>query len=216
MAGTPSCPMARATVYTTLLSSVPPNSGCGWQTTAKAGTLAASPASALGDSTSACRGPAGPAISSRSARGAFSTMACGSGRGAWHGGEAHQQAVQAQHELRRVRESCALGELRLLVEQLRELAELGGIGEAVEISHQRVGDVHLEERLHLGRLLARGREDPPQPLAEIVLAEYQACRGLLHALADAHLGDALAECVLDALQQPLALLEFGVVALTVG
>src|SRR5262245_25843723 len=107
---------------------VPPKSGCGWQTTAKAGTVSGSPASVTGVSTSTCSAPAGPSIARRSARGGFSTMRAlyarrppPSGSPALRGGEPHQEAVQAQYEVRGIGERRPFGEGGLLVEQLRQL-----------------------------------------------------------------------------------------------
>ena len=59
----PSCRKVRASICTTLLSSVPPNCGCGWQTTA-------TPRGAVsGRSMAHSMRPAGPAMSSRTVRG---------------------------------------------------------------------------------------------------------------------------------------------------
>src|SRR6185437_8756060 len=110
--------------HTTLLSSVPPKSGCGWHTTAtaRASSAAAAPA---GVSMSVSSAPAGPASISRSASGGWRTT---SGprrrRGRGRRGEPHQQAVEALHVLGRVGERGPLGESGLVEEQLCELGEL--------------------------------------------------------------------------------------------
>src|SRR5215469_16338594 len=49
-----------------------------------------------------------------------------------------------------------------------------------------------------------------------MLPDHEDCGGFPEALAETHLADALAEGVLDALQQPLALLQLLVVLLAIG
>src|SRR5215472_2810422 len=211
MVGAPSSWNARASVHTTLLSMVPPWSGWGWQMTPKAAGVASSPA---GISMSDSSAPAGPASRSRSACGGF-TVAWPSGDRARRSREAHQQAIQPPHVIRRVGKRRSLGERRLVVQQLRELVELARARTPVEILHQRVRDVHLEQRARLRDLLAGGREDAPHGLGQIMFPDHQDRGGFFEALAETHLADTLAEGVLDAFQQPLALLELLVALLAV-
>src|SRR5580765_4754417 len=153
---------------------VPPKSGCGWQTTAKAVTGASAPLSGTGVSMSACRAPAGPWIIRRCACGGRRTTRDALAGRAARGGEALQQAVQALHVLGRVVQLRALRQGRLVIEQLRELGEFARLRHALEVLHQRVRAVELQQRVCLGGLLAGGREDAPHLLPEIVLAEHQA------------------------------------------
>src|SRR5579864_8963686 len=76
--------------------------------------------------------------------------------------------------------------------------------------------VHLEQRAPCRGFLARRLENAPQPVAEVMLTEDETGGGFLEPIAEAHLGDALPERILDALEQALALLELGVMARLVG
>src|SRR5262245_11707048 len=155
MVGAPSSWNARASVHTTLLSIVPPYSGCGWQMTPNAAGLVSRPA---GVSMSVSSTPAGPVSRSRSACGGFTIGSSSEPRPVW-GREAHQQAIQPLHILGRIGKRRALGERPLVVQQLRQLVELARIRAPLEVPDQRMPDIHLEHRARLGNLLPGGRED---------------------------------------------------------
>src|SRR5690242_13374154 len=90
----------------------------------------------------------------------------------------YEQPVQALHELRRIAELAAFRQLRLLVEEQRQLLEALAVGEAVEMLHQRMPDIELERRLRLRNLLACGLENAPHAGADIVLTQHQTRRRL--------------------------------------
>src|SRR3984957_16218933 len=122
-------------------------------------------------------------------------------------GESHQQAVEPLYVLRRVRELAALGERRLLIQNLRELLELPLIPDTLEILHQRMLDIQLERGLGLRHLLSRGREDAPHVSTHVMLAQGEAGGRIRQTRADTHRLDSIAHSVFNALQEAFALLQ---------
>src|SRR5207302_2058028 len=170
MAGAPGWSSARATVYTTWWSRVPPWSGCGWQTTAKALTGCGPCTSVAGVSMSACRGPAGPSRRVRSACGGRSTRLLRrprppAPRGAPAGGRFPQALAEASF-------ADALPERVLdALEQSLALLELGIVLLAVDIARQ-CAELQVPARGILEALALVGLELAHHPFVD-ALGEQQ-------------------------------------------
>src|SRR6185437_12902597 len=131
------------------------------------------------------------------------------------GSKLHEQPVEPLHELGRIAELAALGELRLVMKDQRQLLEARLVSEAIEMPHQRMSDIELERRFRLRDALARGGEDPAHAGPEVVLTQHQTSGGVGQARAHPHLRDPLADRILDPLEQALALLQLLVMVLAV-
>ena len=110
----------------------------------------------------------------------------------------------------------AFGEQGLLVDHQRQLAEVLGVLALLQILHEVMLDVELEHRLAGRRLLPGRFQHAPQRRGHVVLAGDQHRGGILEPRAHAHLGDAVAERILDPLEQRLAFLELRLGLFLVG
>ena len=121
--------------------------------------------------------------------------------------QAHQHAVQPLHVRGGIRELPALGERGLIVKELRQLGELLGVARACRDTSRADGStLSSSTGFDSGTFCPAACEHAAHVGAELVLASTSTAGESLQARADAHVAHAIAERILHALEQRLALL----------